>query len=222
MDEQVLAAMARWPDVPDVYGWLSLTRQGQWRLHSDGLGNRPSSTHPASYPPGEAISNAQIVGFIQRNYTHDEHGRWFFQNGPQRVFVRLDAAPLILRTTGAGDAIKLVSHNELSVARITAWTLDDSGRLFATTEHGAGLIEGRDLETVTRLLSCQGRPLSEVVSAAMASEKSAPTSQPALLAFSALPTAPSAPFDYCAAADIPAKLGFVVNPDADDDRQASA
>src|SRR3546814_7173665 len=29
MDENVIAAMARWPDVPDVFGWLSLTERGQ-------------------------------------------------------------------------------------------------------------------------------------------------------------------------------------------------
>ncbi|MGB3277244.1 MAG: DUF2946 family protein, partial [Castellaniella sp.] len=30
MDDQVLAAMARWPNVPAVHGWLSLTARGQW------------------------------------------------------------------------------------------------------------------------------------------------------------------------------------------------
>jgi hypothetical protein len=28
MDEMVKRGMARWPDVPDVYGWLSLDRRG--------------------------------------------------------------------------------------------------------------------------------------------------------------------------------------------------
>ncbi|XOT98625.1 DUF2946 family protein, partial [Alcaligenes pakistanensis] len=34
--------------------------------------------------------------FFNRNYQADEKGRWFIQNGPQRVYVRLDAAPLIV------------------------------------------------------------------------------------------------------------------------------
>ncbi|HMN64893.1 MAG TPA: DUF2946 family protein, partial [Burkholderiaceae bacterium] len=32
MDEQVLHAMARWPDVPAVWGWLRLDRRGRWLL----------------------------------------------------------------------------------------------------------------------------------------------------------------------------------------------
>ncbi len=222
MDEHVLAAMARWPDVPDVYGWLSLTRQGQWRLHPDGRGNRPLAADPARYPPGDPISNEQILGFMHRNYIHDEQGRWFFQNGPQRVFVRLDAAPLTLRTAGAGDALELVSHNALPVSRIASWTLDDEGRLFAATEHGPGLIDGRDLQAVMDLLSFDGQPLSDALSAVPAPGADASPALPPRLAFGALPGHPPAAFGYCAAADIPAKLGFVANPAADDDRQAQA
>ena len=32
MDPSVIAAMAKWPNVPDCRGWLSLDRRGQWRL----------------------------------------------------------------------------------------------------------------------------------------------------------------------------------------------
>ena len=39
---------------------------------------------------------AAFADFIARNYEADEHGRWFFQNGPQRVFVDLELAPLVL------------------------------------------------------------------------------------------------------------------------------
>jgi hypothetical protein len=34
------------------------------------------------------------VNFIQRNYDHDAQGQWFFQNGPQRVYVELEATPM--------------------------------------------------------------------------------------------------------------------------------
>ena len=33
MDQSVLDAVKRWPDVPAVYGWLSLTARGEWKLH---------------------------------------------------------------------------------------------------------------------------------------------------------------------------------------------
>ena len=33
MDPSVLNALERWPEVPAVYGWLSLSARGDWRLH---------------------------------------------------------------------------------------------------------------------------------------------------------------------------------------------
>src|SRR3546814_10640581 len=61
MDEQVIAAMARWPDVPDVYGWLSLSERGEWRLHPQGDALRPQHCAPgACCSPGEAISSTPI------------------------------------------------------------------------------------------------------------------------------------------------------------------
>ena len=40
MDERVLRSMAKWPDVPDVYGWLSLDRRGNWLLKGERIGNQ--------------------------------------------------------------------------------------------------------------------------------------------------------------------------------------
>lgn len=144
MDDNVLAAMARWPNVPDVYGWLSLSLHGQWRLHPGGSGATPGR------PAGESIGSTVITGFIDRNYSHDAAGRWFFQNGPQRVFVRLDAAPYILRTTGSGTALR--THNGLDVQHVLAWILDDEGRLFAMTDLGPGMVAGRDLPVLMEAL----------------------------------------------------------------------
>ena len=59
MDDIVLRGMAKWPDVPAVFGWLSLNRRGQWLIK------------------GERISNPGVTAFIGRNYEHDEQGRWF-------------------------------------------------------------------------------------------------------------------------------------------------
>jgi len=52
MDSDVLAAMARWPDVPDAYGWLSLDARGRWRLHPAG--------DALAGGPGVSISNTGI------------------------------------------------------------------------------------------------------------------------------------------------------------------
>src|SRR5690606_15898587 len=35
MDPEVLAAIAKWPNVPAVYGWLGLTARGEWRLRGE-------------------------------------------------------------------------------------------------------------------------------------------------------------------------------------------
>ena len=102
MDKRVLEAMARWPSVPDVYGWLSLTETGKWRLHPKGDATQADTS-------GESITNTQIIGFINRNYTHCDNGQWYFQNGPQKVYVRLDAAPYIFHTN---ETDALTTHTQ--------------------------------------------------------------------------------------------------------------
>ncbi|MGO4304888.1 DUF2946 family protein [Cupriavidus sp. RAF12] len=89
MDEIVKQAMARWPNVPNCYGWLALDRRGQWRMR-----NEFAQQHGLS---GDPIRHDALVGFIERNYVQDARGGWFFQNGPQRVFVSLAYAPWIVR-----------------------------------------------------------------------------------------------------------------------------
>jgi hypothetical protein len=152
MDPSVVEALKRWPDVPAVDGWLSLDRNGRWRLHPGGDAVRGG--------PGEAIENAGLVAFINRNYAHDETGRWFFQNGPQRVYVRLDAAPYILRVQDDGTGLQ--THTGVPVRDVTAWWLDGEGRLYAQTDAGPGMVEGRDLPQVTdAMLTLAGDPALE-------------------------------------------------------------
>lgn len=141
MDEQVIAAMARWPDVPAVYGWLSLSEAGLWRLHPKG----DALQHPEA--PGEEITSPQILAFMNRNYASDALGQWYFQNGPQRVYVRLDAAPFVVHTTTdtRSGRLKLRTHTGLDIGEVRALHLDENGRLFADTDRGAALIKGRDL-----------------------------------------------------------------------------
>lgn len=156
MDEKVIAAMARWPNVPDVFGWLSLNTQGHWRLHTDGdaLANVPSD---ATLSQGVSISSQRINQFINRNYTQDSRGQWYFQNGPQRVYVRLDVAPFILHTVDTGfDTPSFLTHNGLRTQNVTRWCLDDVGHLYADTDLGAGLVAGRDLEQVLGMLTTDG------------------------------------------------------------------
>lgn len=141
MDAQVLAAIARWPDVPAVAGWLSLTARGQWRLR------------------GEPIGNEAIRAFIGRNYGGDAQGRWFFQNGPQRVYVSLEATPWVYRVEAEG---RVTAHTGAQPGRCDGAALLDDGRLLLDTELGPGLIDDRDAAWALRAVTdYTGLPLNE-------------------------------------------------------------
>jgi len=141
VDEQVLKAMARWPNVPAVFGWLRLDRRGRWRLVDRGQPGFDERLHG----DGSPITNTQIVDFIGRNYACDDAGRWYWQNGPQRVFVDLELAPWVLRVLGSGDAARLVTHTGEPVGRVGAVCQGAAGDLFVETELGTGAVYDLDL-----------------------------------------------------------------------------
>lgn len=197
MDQSVKDALARWPNVPAVHGWLSLDPRGRWRLHPQG--------QAADGGPGEPITNTQILEFINRNYAHDKAGRWFFQNGPQRVFVRLDAAPYVLRLTD--DSRALITHTNAAVESVSGWRLDDEGQLYALTPLGAGIVLDRDLPPLLEKLKAEGgAPLLDAM-AEQAPEQSAAAGWPGVYA--------AAPLQSIARRDVPRLLGFEPNPSAD-------
>src|SRR5262245_256427 len=147
MDDIVLRGMAKWPDVPAVYGWLSLDRRGHWLLK------------------GERISNPAVTAFIGRNYERDGRGCWFFQNGPQRVFVHLEYTPLVLRVESATEgAPELETHTGKRLASVDGAWLDEDGSLLLATDLGPGLVDDRDLPRLeTSFVDANGTPLPEAV-----------------------------------------------------------
>ena len=122
MDEMVARSLAKWPNVPAVYGWLALDRRGNWRIK------------------GERIANPALRDFISRNYACDERGAWYFQNGPQRVYVALAYAPFVLHYEG--DA--LFDHCGRPAQALETW-LDDEGSVLIRAPQGIGLLDDRDL-----------------------------------------------------------------------------
>jgi hypothetical protein len=124
MDEAVRLALVKWPNVPSCTGWLRLSRRGEWRV------------------PEGPIRHAGLNAFIGRNYQPTADGRWFFQNGPQQVFVSLDYTPLILRLASAEQ---LETHTGLPANTVTAAWLDEDGSLLLGCEHGVALLDDRDL-----------------------------------------------------------------------------
>lgn len=143
MDEQVLRAMARWPNVPAVYGWLRLGRRGRWFLVDR---NRPGFDERL-HGEGSRIGNEQINEFIGRNYQADADGRWYWQNGPQRVYVDLEVAPLVARVLGTAQQTGLVDHTgaEIDIATIEAAGTGPAGELLLATDRGAAVIHDLDL-----------------------------------------------------------------------------
>jgi len=146
MDELVLRSMLKWPDVPAVYGWLRLDRRGAWRI-------RIAS---AAGPVFESIGNAALNEFIGRNYASDERGRWFFQNGPQRVYVTLAYAPFVYRFDGE-CLTDQCGRRETAVDG--AW-LDEEGSLVLLAGGHPGVLDDRDLAAVADSLAAGYFPIA--------------------------------------------------------------
>lgn len=141
MDEIVKAALAKWPNVPDCYGWLGLDARGNWCLRDYDAQRAGTFSSGVPGARGQRLEHEKLIAFIGRNYDHDEAGRWFFQNGPQRVYVELEAAPWIWRLQPDGT---LLSHTGLAAACLGTW-LDEQGRLYVETELGLGLVHSQDM-----------------------------------------------------------------------------
>ena len=139
MDEIVKAALKKWPNVPACYGWLALDARGDWYMRDD----RVQAAGAFPRVKGSRIEHDKLREFIQRNYMPADDGSWFFQNGPQRVYVELEAAPWIWRIAAAAD-FALTSHTGAPAQARDAW-LDDRGRLFLATDIGLGLVHTQDM-----------------------------------------------------------------------------
>ena len=134
MDEIVHRAMRKWPNVPHCYGWLALDARGNWRM-------RDEHAQQCNFA-GDKIVHAALLAFINRNYASDTAGCWYFQNGPQRVYVNLEATPFIARTDPADG---LILHTGDPITAIDAVWLTDTGKLILCTAERIALVDDRDL-----------------------------------------------------------------------------
>jgi hypothetical protein len=144
MDPIVEAALRKWPNVPHCHGWLALDARGDWYMRDERI------QHAGAFPQvkGSRIEHDKLRAFIERNYAPDEAGAWFFQNGPQRVYVQLEAAPYVWRV-GDSHGWPLHSHTGLPAQMQSAW-LDENGRLFLDTDIGFGLVHTMDVGTAAQ------------------------------------------------------------------------
>ena len=152
MDDIVKQAMAKWPNVPDCYGWLGLDSRGQWFMRDDPVQSFGAFQSCVPGAKGSVLRHEKLIDFIHRNYAADEKGQWFFQNGPQRVFVELELTPFVWR----------LDENFVPVAQTGETThvieclLDEVGRVYLNTPLGLGLVHTMDVGHVAEALE-QGR-----------------------------------------------------------------
>ncbi len=149
MDDIVKQAIAKWPNVPHCYGWLGLDARGQWYLR-DAATQALGGFHGAR---GSLLQHAKLIEFIHRNYEADARGCWYFQNGPQRVYVELEVAPLIWRVAADGA---LIAHTGARATGASECLVDELGRVYLASAEGLGLVHSLDVVVVARQIE-QGR-----------------------------------------------------------------
>ena len=150
MDDIVKKAMAKWPNVPHCYGWLALDARGNWRMRDEAAQQADA--------PGDKLNNAALVGFINRNYGHDDAGRWYFQNGPQRVYVNLEATPYIARTDPAQG---LVLQTGAALDTIERLYLTEVGVLIVQAGEVLAQVDDRDVAQLFEALELDGKPAND-------------------------------------------------------------
>jgi hypothetical protein len=133
MDDLVYAAMAKWPNVPDCYGWLALDARGDWYMRDEAAQARGHK--------GSRLQHDKLIAFIGRNYMADAQGQWYFQNGPQRVYVELEDTPWVWRLMPDG---RVCAHTGEAV-KITQAGCDERGRLYLVSSRGWGLVHTADM-----------------------------------------------------------------------------
>jgi Protein of unknown function (DUF2946) len=140
MDAIVEAALRKWPNVPACRGWLGLSARGDWYLRDEAA----QAAGPFPQSPGSLIRHAGLRDFIGRNYACDASGCWYFQNGPQRVYVELESAPWVWRLVPRDGAIGIEAHTGVPSQFESAW-VDELGQLFIATELGLGRVHSQDM-----------------------------------------------------------------------------
>lgn len=146
MDDIVKQAMAKWPDVPHCYGWLGLDARGAWRMRDE----RAQQLNA----PGDKVTQAALLGFINRNYMADDHGCWYFQNGPQRVYLNLEATPYIARTDPQQG---LLLHTGEAFGPLERAWLTEAGELIVEGGGKVAQLDDRDVAQLMNSLELDGK-----------------------------------------------------------------
>lgn len=148
MDDIVKKAMAKWPHVPDCFGWLGLDSRGHWFMRDGAVQATGSFQSGVSGSKGDLLQHEKLVNFIGRNYDCDALGRWFFQNGPQRVYVELENTPYIWRVNAE---LVVTSHTGIQ-SEVQACLQDEKDHVYLQTMMGLGLVHSMDVVYVAQAI----------------------------------------------------------------------
>jgi hypothetical protein len=157
VDDLVRQAMAKWPHVPDCYGWLGLDARGHWYMRDDAAQAQGSFASGQVGAKGSRLQHEKLIAFIDRNYAVDAQGRWYFQNGPQRVFAELEITPWVWRV---GEQGEVQSHTH-QPAEVTQAVTDERGWLYLCTSIGFGVVHTLDVCLGAQVLEDGRWPLQE-------------------------------------------------------------
>jgi hypothetical protein len=141
MDDIVKQAMAKWPNVPDCFGWLGLNARGNWYMRDDRAQSLGAFASAMVGAKGSRLQHEKLIAFIERNYAADDLGRWYFQNGPQRVYVELEVTPWVWRVQ---SDYCVHSHTGLAT-QVVDCLVDELGWLYLETPLGLGLVHTLDV-----------------------------------------------------------------------------
>jgi len=80
----------------------------------------------------------------------DERGCWFWQNGPQKAFANIDAAPLVLRVMQTHDdgERSLVTHTGYPVSAVNRALIGPDDGLYLDTDLGPSCVHDLDLASL--------------------------------------------------------------------------
>ena len=162
MDDLVLRAINKWPHVPACYGWLGLDSRGRWFLRDDAV----QAVGPFPEGKGDRLTHDNLLAFVGRNYAADEQGQWYFQNGPQRVYVELESTPWIWRVQGDGALHAHTGH----VATAKACLTDTEGHVYFSSDLGLGLVHSADVPLVAEAIERGEWTVREVDAARLPAE----------------------------------------------------
>lgn len=141
MDEIVKQAMQKWPNVPACSGWLGLDERGRWWMRDERAQSRGAFQSGIDGAKGSRLEHDKLIAFIERNYQSDAQGCWYFQNGPQKVYVELMWAPWVLRVDPDGQTRTHTGR----VCQVHFALQDELGHVYLSTDAGLGLVHAQDV-----------------------------------------------------------------------------